>query len=76
MGTLVALRFFHSLVGGKQNDLNEENDSSCTQDSLWDLLLYTDLFGDFSNRTTDREDVPTLCVSGKCLFGKVEIDRQ
>lgn len=34
------------------------------------------IFGDFSNRTTDREDVPTLCVSGKCLFGKVEIDRQ
>ena len=34
------------------------------------------VFGDFSNRTTDREDVPTLCVSGKCLFGKVEIDRQ
>ena len=25
MGTLVALRFFHSLIGGKQNDLNEEN---------------------------------------------------
>ena len=34
------------------------------------------VFGDFSNRSTDREDVPTLCVSGKCLFGKVEIDRQ
>ena len=34
------------------------------------------IFGDFSNRTTDREDVPTLFVSGKCLFGKVEIDRQ
>ena len=34
------------------------------------------VFGDVSNRTTDREDVPTLCVSGKCLFGKVEIDRQ
>ena len=34
------------------------------------------VFGEFSNRTTDREDVPTLCVSGKCLFGKVEIDRQ
>ena len=28
------------------------------------------------NRTTDREDVPTLCVSGKCLFGKGEIDIQ
>ena len=25
MGTLAALRFFHSLIGGKQNDLNEEN---------------------------------------------------
>ena len=34
------------------------------------------VFGDFFNRTTDREDAPTLCVSGKCLFGKVEIDRQ
>ena len=34
------------------------------------------IFGNFSNRTIDREDVPTLCVSGKCLFGKVEIDRQ
>ena len=34
------------------------------------------VFGDFSNRTTDREDLPTLCVSEKCLFGKVEIDRQ
>ena len=26
MGTLAALRFFHSLIGGKQNDLNEEED--------------------------------------------------
>ena len=43
-GTLAALRFFHSLIGGKQNDLNEENDSSCAPDSLWDLLLYTDLY--------------------------------
>ena len=34
------------------------------------------IFGEFSNQTADREDVPTLCVSGKCLFGKVEIDRQ
>jgi hypothetical protein len=52
-GTLAALRFFHSLIGGKQNDLNEENDSSCTLDSLWDLLLYTDLYRISQQRSND-----------------------
>ena len=32
MGTLAALRFFHSLIGCKQHYLNEENDSSCALD--------------------------------------------
>ena len=53
VGTLAALRFFHSLIGGKQNDLNEENDSSCTLDSLWDLLLYTDLYRISQQRSDD-----------------------
>lgn len=34
------------------------------------------IFGDISNRTSDCPDAPTIYVSGTCLFGKVEIDRQ
>ena len=50
--------------------------SITVSDSINVKVESNSIFGDFSNRTTDREDVPTLCVSGKCLFGKVEIDRQ
>ena len=58
-GTLAALLLFYRSIGGKQNDLNEENDSSCALDTLWDLLLYIDLYLVSQQRSDD-----TLFVCG------------